>query len=303
MKMLRCAALLCLFAVGAVAHEADLTHLPLGDGKISHAPKQGWLWACRIDPNADGAWRDGPWIDKQAGTFDYTKKAVVPGEVHWPSHYVITLNGAVRNFTTNDLPDHATGVFPIPPDSAAFQYDRNPNSILPQRISIDLPANPAMAAQSSCVPGAVGILRTGAVLFNALDAPGRDAVAHETQDKCQGHPPPGGVYHYHWITTCLDDTREADGSSAIVGYALDGFAITGHYGPGGKIMTDADLDACHGTVSTITWDGKERRIYHYVATWEYPYTIGCMRGTWRRDDVRKIAGPPPGTFGGPPPRN
>jgi hypothetical protein len=43
-------------------------------------------------------------------------------------------------------------------------------------------------------------------------------------------------------------------------------------------------------------------MYHYVATWEFPYTIGCMRGAYRREDVMKIAGPPPGMFGRPPPR-
>ena len=297
------AALLCLIGAGAYAREADLTHLPLGDGKISHEPKRGWIWACRIEPGAGGAWRDGPWIDKKARTFNYTKKTVVQGDVHWPSHYVIALKGTVRDFTTNDLPNHATGIFPIPSDSDAYQFDRNPNSILPQHIAIELPADPVPAEKPSCTPGAVGILISGAVLFNALDAPGRDAIAHETQDKCQGHPPPGGVYHYHWITTCIDDRREADGSSAIVGYALDGFGITGHYGPDGKLMTDADLDACHGMVSSITWDGKPRRIYHYVATWEYPYTIGCMRGTFRREDVMKIAGPPPAFFGRPSPQN
>ncbi|HEX4111108.1 MAG TPA: YHYH protein [Stellaceae bacterium] len=144
------------------------------------------------------------------------------------------------------------------------------------------------------MPGAIGILVTGAVLFNALDAPGRDAVAHETQDKCQGHPQESGVYHYHWITTCLDDKREADGASPVVGYALDGFGITGHYGPGGKTMADANLDECHGRVSEITWDGRRVRMYHYVATWEFPYTIGCMRGAYNREDVMKLAGPPPG---------
>jgi hypothetical protein len=46
------AALLCLVAAGAYAQEADLTHLPLGDGTISQEPKKGWIWACRIDPDA-----------------------------------------------------------------------------------------------------------------------------------------------------------------------------------------------------------------------------------------------------------
>jgi hypothetical protein len=27
------------------------------------------------------------------------------------------------------------------------------------------------------------------------------------------------------------------------------------------------------------WNGKLTRIYHYIATLEYPYTVGCFRGT------------------------
>ncbi|HEY7991300.1 MAG TPA: YHYH protein [Stellaceae bacterium] len=300
MKLL-CAAAMMLMAAYAYAHGADLTHLPLGDGKISTGPKKGWIWACRIDKDAGGAWRDGPWI-RPDGTYDFTRKAVVPGDMKWPSHYTIALAGDKRVFTSNDFPNHGTGIFPIPPDSEAFQTDRNPNHIAEQHIAIDLPANPIMLPKPGCVPGAIGFVITGAVLFNALDAPGRDAVAHETQDKCQGHPQISGVYHYHSITTCLDDKREVDGASAIVGYALDGFGITGRYGEGGKLLTDADLDECHGRVSEITWDGKRARMFHYVATWEFPYTIGCMRGAYKRDDVMKIAGPPPGMFGGPPPR-
>ena len=26
------------------------------------------------------------------------------------------------------------------------------------------------------------------------------------------------------------------------------------------------------------WNGRLRRIYHYVATLEYPYTVGCFHG-------------------------
>jgi hypothetical protein len=44
-------------------------------------------------------------------------------------------------------------------------------------------------------------------------------------------------------------------------------------------MTNADLDVCHGTTSKIKLDGKLQRSYHYVATREFPYTIGCFRGT------------------------
>ena len=42
--------------------------------------------------------------------------------------------------------------------------------------------------------GPIGFLLTGGVFFNALDAQGKDAVAHEVQDRCQGHPERSGAY-------------------------------------------------------------------------------------------------------------
>ena len=81
-------------------------------------------------------------------------------------------------FTSNDLPDHGTGLYPIPPNSEAFKYDRNPNRIKQQTLSFSLPAVPKLAAKASCAPGALGILLSGIPLFSAIDAPGRDAVAH-----------------------------------------------------------------------------------------------------------------------------
>ena len=67
--------------------------------------------------------------------------------------------------------------------------------------------------------------------------------------------------------------------SAVVGYALDGFPITGRRGDAGKLLSNADLDSCHGHVGTIVVDGKRVRTYHYHATLEHPYTLGCFHGT------------------------
>ena len=71
----------------------------------------------------------------------------------------------------------------------------------------------------------------------------------------------------------------ADGNNQLVGYALDGFGIYSKYNANSMEMTDADLDACHGTTSPVMWNGKMVSIYHYVLTQEYPYTIGCFRGS------------------------
>lgn len=280
------------------ANTVDLTRLPLGDGKLSNSPRVGWIWPCRVDPNAGGAFRHGPWI-KADGTYDLTAKTVVDGAVTWLHRFKMSLQGNKRIFTTNDLPNHPTGIYPIAQTDDAFLYDRNQASIATQNMRVELPANPKLAAQPSCAPGAVGILVTGTVLFNALDAPGRDAVAHEAQDSCQGHPQESGVYHYHSATTCLPDKTTGDGHSTLIGYSLDGFGIYGRRGEGGKILASANLDACHGHTHAIAWNGKKVSMYHYHATWDFPYTVGCMRGTYDMRDVMVLSGPAPDMRGRP----
>ena len=283
-----------LASAAASAHEVDPTKLPLGDGKLSNAPKAGYVWACHTNPNGRGAQVDGPWIDKQSGTFDVTSKAVVDGSVSWPSSFAIHVEGDSRVITWNDVPNHPTGVFPIARSDDAYQYDRNPNSIRVQSMEIALPVAPTLAAQPSCAPNAVGVLLSGVALFNALDAPGRDAVAHETQDSCDGHPQQGGVYHYHNASPCLlKEIDPGSGPSKLIGYAVDGFGIYGPRDENGNELSSDDLDACHGRTSPVEWEGKTVTMYHYVATLDYPYTIGCLKGTWSQETVRTLSGPPP----------
>src|SRR5438552_1647374 len=101
-------ALATAIATSAAAHDIDPTRLPLGDGKISKEPKPGWIWACRVDPQAGGAHRAGPWI-RSDGTWDSTRKVVVGGNVTWPSKWTIAREGDTRVFTSNGLPNHGTG--------------------------------------------------------------------------------------------------------------------------------------------------------------------------------------------------
>ncbi len=284
----------------ALAHSPNPHKLPLGDGKHSSGPKAGYIWACHTDPNGHGAQVDGPWIDKAAGTFDITRKAVVDGAVTWPHSFKIAVSGAKRIITWDDLPDYPTGKFPIARSDDAYRYDRNPNHIKRQSMKITLPLNPQLAARPSCAPGAVGVLLTGVALFNALDAPGRDAVAHETQDACQGHPQESGVYHNHNVSVCaLKELDSASGPSKLIGYAIDGFGIYGPRDENGSTLSSADLDACHGITSPVEWNGKRVTMYHYVATLDFPYDIGCLRGSWSQSTVRTISGPPPQSGRGP----
>jgi hypothetical protein len=278
---------------GSVRATVDRTRLPLGDSKVARSATVGSVWACQSSFNGGGAFTDGPWI-RADGTYDYAAKAIVDGDVSWPSQFTIELHGNTRSVVGNDLPSHTTGVYPIAQSDDAYRYDRNPNRIKEQSLRLTLPATPTVASQPSCLPGGpIGVLLSGSVLFNALDAGGRDAVAHEAQDHCQGHPQPEGMYHYHNLSSCLDDGD--GGHSPLMGYAFDGFGIYGHHGEGGATLSNADLDACHGHTHAIEWDGQTVEMYHYHATAEYPYTLGCFKGQASRQLLAPLhsrRGPP-----------
>jgi len=256
-----------------------VTALPLGDGKLSAGPLAGSLFSCQTSFGpAGGAFRDGPWIHSD-GTWDPTVKLHVQGSVTWPdAQYDVRLEGDSRVITTNGVPAQAaTGVFPVAADDPAYQYDRNPNSIRPRLMTLVVPSLPSLSAPANCVNmGPIGVLTDGVVLFNALDAQGRDAAAHEVLDNCDGHPERSGQYHHHEVPSCL--LARATGASTLVGYALDGFGIYVERHPDGGLVTSAELDSCHGRTGPIVWDGATIELYHYVATADYPYTVGCYRG-------------------------
>jgi hypothetical protein len=268
------------------SHAADAPKkLPLGDGKISTSPQAGYVVACRTSfPGGGGADRVGEWIE--AGFWQPSAKPTVPGQVQWP-HAAIdvalesTPTGDFRVVRANNLPTHASGVFPIARDSQAYQYDRNPNSIRERSVLLRLPSQPQLLAQPACVPlGMIGFALSGVAIFNAFDLQGRDAPAYEIQDSCNGHPERNGSYHYHDWSPCLavDRAGRAYASDEPVGWMLDGFPILGPRDEKGKLITNSDLDECHGRLGAVRVDGQVKQMYHYRFTLEYPYTIGCFRG-------------------------
>jgi len=264
--------------------------LPIGDGKVTTSgPLRDYVYSCGTGfaasggPPGGGAQVEGPWI--HGSTFDLTAKATVDGSVHWRNAKLRTTSSSKRRtFSGNGLPKgDTTGEFPVSSSDDAYQYDRNPNSIRSQSVYYSLPAHPTAASKPSCLPmGAIGIAKNGVALFNALDAGDRDAVAHEVQDSCGGHPQQSGAYHYHDVPSCLTKGESKHRASGLVGYALDGYPIYGPRGAHGKLLTNEDLDACHGRVSKVFFEGRWQRIYHYNATLEYPYTLGCFHGTPRQ---------------------
>jgi hypothetical protein len=264
-----------------VGQPADMTKLPIGTSHVSTtAPAVGNLFVCDAgNPNGGGAFAAGPWINEAADTWDATKKVAVRGSVSWPmAMYRETISGTNRVINSSGLPvGMVTGTFPIAANDPAYAYDRNPNSIAEADLTFTLPVAPTIDPTPRCLPkGAVGVLKNGVAVFAPIDERNRDAVAYETQDECDGHPQQSGTYHYHDVPTCV--LAASMGPSTVVGFARDGFPIVVERDAAGNLPTNAALDECHGRVSPVVLDGTVVDIYHYSATHEFPYFIGCYRG-------------------------
>lgn len=250
--------------------------LPLGDQHyVSDEPRKGSLYLCHPMQEGGGAQRAGSWI--HGNSWNVNGKPSVLGSVAWSNaQFSNTINGDKRELSGNGLPlSHNTGEFPVAQSDPAFNYDHNPNSIKPQNLHYDLPLHPVYSDTPSCMGGEVGIMLTGVPLFNGFDAGMRDARAHEIQDSCEGHPQRSGEYHYHSLSPCLKDI----GEKTVLGYALDGFPITGPLVAPGRYLITANLDECHGITSEIIEDGEKKITYHYVMTQDFPYSVSCFRGT------------------------
>lgn len=134
-----------------------------------------------------------------------------------------------------------------------------------------------------------------------------DPVYESVLDFCLGHTNSQG-YHLHGIdSTCYFSADDGSQASPIIGWILDGYPLYGPYDctdasctsvvemkssyaivgdPGEcayyayEFQGDSDeesdgdeyLDECNGHYGP---DGD----YHYHQTWDYPYTVGCYRGT------------------------
>jgi len=261
----------------------DITHLPLGDVYFtSVAPQLGYAYLCSTVGANRGFGNAGPWFNADGTTWDYTTKIAVQGSVVWSSSFTSTLNNMFLVISANGLPTHSTGTYPVARADPAYQYDKNPNAILSQNLDWRIPANPQLAASPGCLPmGSIGILLTGAALFNPADADIRDGVAWEVQDACEGHPTGmmgGNIYHYHNVSRCVEQDT-AGQHSPLVGYIADGFGIYGNLGEGGVALTNASLDECHGHTHIITINSLQTSQYHYHKTLEFPYAVGCFKGT------------------------
>jgi hypothetical protein len=140
----------------------------------------------------------------------------------------------------------------------------------------------------------------GAVLYNPYEANKETVATHDNfsatvngftasfLDSCDGHPGPGGMYHYHGLPDCLvqyattgantqttsvssfsgattspvAETNSAARKPVILGFALDGYGIYDNIAMDGKRISVSFLDSCNGIFSVVP--GYPHGVYHYV---------------------------------------
>jgi YHYH protein len=286
-----CAMATVVAAMSAWTGLSTAKELPVGDGRVSDRPLVGNVYPCNTNFRVGGARHVGEWF--HGDIWNPLEKPFVAGRVMWPdARHALEVGTEALSIKSNGLPvGQPTGIFPISPEDPVYKYDTNPNPIKAQTLSFQIPLRPVRASQPSCLPmGMIGFTITGVAIYNALDDAGLDAAAHEVQDLCNGHPQGKGQYHYHSTSPCLPGAENND----VVGWALDGYPVMGMRDAKGVLLTNADLDACHGREESITIDGRTYG-YVYRLTEEYPYTLGCFRGSLlpsTRQSIRESMGPP-----------
>lgn len=159
-----------------------------------------------------------------------------------------------------------------------------------------IPLHPMMADQPTRlgVVSKVGLALAGIPIFS--DAPSVLHTGHmPALDTCGGHVDPGGWYHYHGTATDIEtvyetenvqaDCNQPQNSSALFGYAFDGFGIYGSLEENGKEPTD--LDACGGHVGYVP--GKTEKVYHYHASKDFPNLPKCLAGVVAKNNFTTTA--------------
>ncbi|MGA2970548.1 MAG: YHYH protein, partial [Acidimicrobiales bacterium] len=161
----------------------------------------------------------------------------------------------------------------------------------------------------------IGFLLDGAALYNPYEAnhstvatsdnfiASANGLTASFLDSCDGHPGPGGQYHYHGLPACLvsyatggattvtsvttisgtttsavDEGNAASRRPVILGFAFDGFGIYDNVAMNGRTVRVASLDACNGIFSPVP--GYPHGVYHYVLenVKGARSSIGCYHG-------------------------
>lgn len=243
--------------------------------------------------------------------------------VHWTSNVKVTTAHGSWTFTSDGLPasnfvaaDYAVPSNPFDVSAAGANVIASSTILKDQNYVYTLPLTPKYSKSVTTTnQGPIGFLLDGGALYNPYEANHATVATSDNfiatangltasfLDDCDGHPGPGGQYHYHGLPTCLvayatggtasvasvtstagtstaavSETTTASRRPVILGFAFDGYGIYDNVAMGGAMVPVSALDACNGIFSPVP--GYPRGVYHYVLenVKGARSSIGCYHG-------------------------
>jgi hypothetical protein len=244
-------------------------------------------------------------------------------EVRWTSNVSVSYAKSSWTFASDGLPasnfvaaDYAVPANPLDVSASGARVTASAAVLKDQNYDYTLPLVPRYSTTVTAAnQGPIGFLLDGGALYNPYEAnhstvatsdnfvATQDGVTASFLDDCDGHPGPGGQYHYHGLPACLvsyatggtasvasvtstagattDPVREDNAAArrpVILGFALDGFGIYDNVAMNGHTVPVSALDSCNGIFSVVP--GYPHGVYHYVLenVKGARSSIGCYHG-------------------------
>lgn len=241
----------------------------------------------------------------------------------WTKNVKVVVSGDAWTFKSNGIPastltasHYAVPANPLQVSANGAMIISTSSVLQDQHYVFQIPLTPRYSATTTTNLGAIGVMLDGAVLYNPYEANDSTvATAHNFKatrhgitasfiDDCDGHPGPGGQYHYHGMPACLvalattgkakqvrpvtsfsskttpavSETNAAARRPVLVGFAFDGYGIYDNIAMNGTTIPVKALDACNGIFSAVP--GYPQGLYHYVLenVKTKRSSIGCYHG-------------------------
>ncbi len=228
-------------------------------------------------------------------------------QVKWTTNVSISFAKGSWTFKSDGLPAsnfvatyYAVPANPMDVSASGASVVASASILQDQNYDYTLPRTPVYTKTVTAAnQGPIGFLLDGAALYNPYEANHATVATSDNfiasangatasfLDDCDGHPGPGGQYHYHGLPACLvqyasgvtptvapvtslagattaavTESNAASRRPLILGFAFDGFGIYDNVAMNGATIPVSSLDACNGIFSAVP--GYPRGIYHYV---------------------------------------
>lgn len=217
--------------------------------------------------------------------------------------YGIAYTNSNVTISTNSIPTHPIGLFPTANTTAPPFTNYGISNYCSVNIgSIGTASSISFtvkAAKCSSVTypygyplnaGVLGYIFDNSPMFAAGDVDNCNPIALELGDIFMGHVSSAGIYHRHFIAPAIYNWV-VDNQIRVIGFLADGYPIVAPFlitkNGTTRVINTSDLNQNHGIVSNISFTLKMSSTtsyamtfdFFYVATFDYPYTIGSFYGT------------------------